>query len=391
MKYCMQCGTGNNDEARFCTKCGEALDPSEQAPESNREPLDSSEQQPQPSSPPDESVQQLSPAETATMPLQTVADTADTADTSHAQSSVVNHQGSPGGARAMGRAPIIAAVVTVVAILIGTGTIVTYNRGLWGDTTSSGDSVSTNVSPTPTDLEEDDSTSTSTQTPSESTEAEALLDRSALDAIVDANSTTSAAVAVQIVNNTDGYASRLASQRFVAAGMYLPVYLAAEGSNNAQALGDARTMMTNMDNEAGNGAIDELGGLGAVNNWANSSGYADTRLERNFGDVQAADAGYENMTSAQNAADILAQFASGGDTSLMNFDLASEGVVIPDGVNVHAHRGMGIKNAYNYFIIMSQGDKSAAVAVMTQDEGKERAAALASQVMAEVRRTALKD
>lgn len=64
--------------------------------------------------------------------------------------------------------------------------------------------------------------------------------------------------------------------------------------------------------------------------------------------------------------------------------IASEGVSVPSGMTVHAHRGMGIRNTWNYFAIVEAHGHKAAVSVVTQNQGKDRAAQLMSQVLASV-------
>ncbi len=68
----------------------------------------------------------------------------------------------------------------------------------------------------------------------------------------------------------------------------------------------------------------------------------------------------------------------------MSYDIASEGVRIPEGATIHAHRGMGIQDAYNYFVVISDGRAKVALAVMTENLGQERAADLISQMLATV-------
>lgn len=172
------------------------------------------------------------------------------------------------------------------------------------------------------------------------------------------------------------------SKKFVAAGLYLPVYLASQGNGNAEGL--ANTMMAGMDNSAGNQAVGALGGWSAVNSWLSSHGYSGTSFNRDFGDVQASNAGYENYSTARDAARMLVAVDAVGDTGLMNTDIASEGVVIPSGMTVHAHRGMGIQNTWNYFAIVEVNGNKAAVSVVTQNQGQDRAAQLMSQVLASV-------
>ena len=172
------------------------------------------------------------------------------------------------------------------------------------------------------------------------------------------------------------------SKKFVAAGLYLPVYLASQGNGNAEGL--ANTMMTGMDNSAGNQAVGALGGWSAVNSWLSSHGHRGTSFNRDFGDVQASNAGYENYSTARDAARMLVAVDAVGGTGLMNTDIASEGVVIPSGMTVHAHRGMGIQNTWNYFAIVEVNGNKAAVSVVTQNQGQDRAAQLMSQVLASV-------
>ena len=70
-----------------------------------------------------------------------------------------------------------------------------------------------------------------------------------------------------------------------------------------------------------------------------------------------------------------------GSYRLVDYDIASEGVRIPAGATVHAHRGMGIQDAYNYFVVIADGGTSVGVAVMTRDLGKEQAARLTSDIL----------
>ena len=68
----------------------------------------------------------------------------------------------------------------------------------------------------------------------------------------------------------------------------------------------------------------------------------------------------------------------------MTADIAKEGVKIPSGMTVHAHRGQGIKDTWNYFIIVENSHSKAAIAIATQNQGKEKAAEIASRVLAEM-------
>ncbi|NEG55707.1 hypothetical protein GFD21_08040 [Bifidobacterium sp. SMA15] len=171
--------------------------------------------------------------------------------------------------------------------------------------------------------------------------------------------------------------------RFEAAGLYLPVYLAANSAGGS-AQSEATTAMSGMDNNAANSAVADMGGWSAVNSWLSSHGYSDTSFNRNFGDVAASQAGYTNQSSSADAVRMLAAVDAAGGTNLMNVDIASEGVSIPSGMSVHAHRGMGIQNTWNYFAIVETNGHKAAVSVVTQNQGKTVAAQIMSDVLASV-------
>ncbi|KFI56036.1 serine hydrolase [Bifidobacterium callitrichos] len=174
-----------------------------------------------------------------------------------------------------------------------------------------------------------------------------------------------------------------ARTKFVSAGLYLPVYLAAR-SNGGDSLTEAQTMMSTMDNAAANQAIADFGGFEAVNLWLKQHGYADTTLDRNFGDVQASNAGYENTSSTFDAVRMLAAVDAAGVSDLMNVDVAAEGVAIPSDMTIHAHRGQGIKNTWNYFAVVTTPHGKAAVALATQNQGKGTAAQIMSDVLADI-------
>ena len=223
-----------------------------------------------------------------------------------------------------------------------------------------------------------------TATPTVSGTPATDLDADKLQSIVNSYSSTDAAVSVRPVEDGDEFDSQQANSKFVAAGFYLPVYLSAKDAGNASTMSSAESMMRTMSNDDGNTAIGDLGGLSALNGWASGAGYGNTDFQRMFGDVAASNSGYENYTSASDATKMLAATAKAGGTGLMSFDLASEGVNAPSGTTLNGHRGQGIKNSYNFFILMKTGKTDVAVAVLTQNMGKDRAAALTSDILAEV-------
>ncbi|KAB7790911.1 serine hydrolase [Bifidobacterium leontopitheci] len=226
--------------------------------------------------------------------------------------------------------------------------------------------------------------------------AAAAPDDTKLSKITDAYSSDEVAVSAMFLdgsstsNDSDSGTSddavantNAARSRFVSAGLYLPVYLAAQDYDSSVQT-NARTMMSKMDNDAGNQAILGMGGFDKVNGWLSEHGYDDTSFDRHFGDVQASNDGHENYSSTYDAVRMLAAVDQAGGTGLMTTDIAKEGVKVPSGMTVHAHRGQGIKNTWNYFIIAETSHGKAAIAVATQNQGKEKAAEIASKVLAEM-------
>ncbi|KFJ00990.1 serine hydrolase [Bifidobacterium stellenboschense] len=246
--------------------------------------------------------------------------------------------------------------------------------------TSSGDSSSSSS--------DDDSSGSGS---SKSTKTPKITDDQ-LKKIADQYSSSDVAVSAMIIGSGSSSGSSKSGSpssteqghtRFEAAGLYLPVYLAAQDYGGVAA-SQANVMMSGMDNNAGNSAVAAMGGWSAVNSWLSSNGYNDTSFNRNFGDVAASNAGYTNQSSSADTARMLAAVEQKGGTSLMNVDIASEGVSIPSGMTVHAHRGMGIQNTWNYFAVVEAHGRKAAVSVVTQNQGKDQAARLMSQVLSSV-------
>lgn len=302
---------------------------------------------------------------------------------------------APTTGRGMGKggkiALLVVAVIAVVALVV-TGTVlgirtVDAHTGTVGEQTVDGDAAS--------DGEEDDGADDDGAADAEDADgdedgdadgdgdaaASRTLDQKSVDAIIDGYSDTDAAVAVMTADGLRSYSSRYAESRYVAAGLYLPVYLAYTAKNPGQPSDSAGEMLRSMNNDAANAVIDSIGGLDALNAWLADNRYSRTTFGRRFGDVAASEDGYENYTSADDAARMLSECIKDGSYELMGYDIASEGVDIPAGATVHAHRGMGIQDAYNYFVVLSNGDESVGVAVMTRNLGKERTAGLTSDIL----------
>lgn len=414
MVYCTECGFANNDGDAFCTQCGTPLE----HPDAGAAPSAAAA--------PDRTLvesaaapQYVAPASPAAAPAPgmvpvppVVGAPAPTVPAGAVPGTPVppanGTQGQPQRKRSTAIIVILIALICVVSLVIGL--FVTHSMGLWGAGQSTQTAQSTNEADTDQskngtstkDKKQSESESDKTKdsedkkdTKSEKTEETGpVITSSQLSAIADSYSSSDVAVSAVVIDSkvtnakssSDAVIATTAQsgKQFVAAGLYLPVYLAAMDSGNDDAKAQAATMMSTMDNASGNNAAAALGGWDAVNSWASSHGYSGTTFSRNYGDVAASNNGYENYSSSRDAALMLASVDAKGGASLMNVDIASEGVTIPSGMTVHAHRGQGIQDTWNYFAIVEANGHKAAVAVTTQYQGKAVAAELMSKVLASV-------
>ncbi|MBW3089283.1 zinc-ribbon domain-containing protein [Bifidobacterium miconisargentati] len=422
MVYCTECGFANNDGDAFCTQCGTPLEhpdagaapsaaaaPDRTLVEPAAAPQRYAAPAPQAAAPAPGMVPAPPVVGAPAGPINgTTAPTVPAAAVPGAPVPPANGApAQPQRKRSTAVIVILIALICVVSLVIGL--FVTHSMGLWG----ANQSAQTTQTASGTDGQSKGGTSSKSKKQSESEadktkdgedkqdtkseEAEEtgpVITSSQLSEIADSYSSSDVAVSAVVIDDKVAKAkssedaviatTAQSGKQFVAAGLYLPVYLAAMDSGNDDAKAQAATMMSTMDNASGNNAAAALGGWDAVNSWASSHGYSGTTFSRNYGDVAASNNGYENYSSSRDAALMLASVDAKGGTSLMNVDIASEGVTIPSGMTVHAHRGQGIQDTWNYFAIVEANGHKAAVAVTTQYQGKAVAAELMSKVLASV-------
>ena len=412
MVYCTECGFANEQGNAFCSQCGSPLEQPEANPaapayDDNALTLVKQPAAPLPAVAPPTAPGSAVPGSMAPGPM-----TAGPA----APASPEPPAGRPGGDHTKAVVIVLIALICVVALVIGL--FVTHSMGLWGaqpqaqtsvqstgsdasdsaddGTTDSSDAKSKakkNTSDSAKDKNSDDSSKKSST--EKSKPSTPVITSSQLSDIADSYSSSDVAVSAMVIDGTYADSSEDATiattsqsgKQFVAAGLYLPVYLAAQDNGDDNAKAQANAMMGSMDNNAGNMAAAAVGGWSGVNSWASSHGYKGTSFNRDFGDVAASNAGYENYSSSRDAARMLAAVDAKGGASLMNVDIASEGVTIPSDMIVHAHRGQGIQDTWNYFAIVEANGHKAAVAVVTQYQGQSVAADLMSRVLASVDKT----
>lgn len=436
MRFCTNCGKRIETDARFCMYCGTPVDPPAETaepaassayagPNSPTEPIDLTKPEvpqstgtfrnrgtvPPVPNPPRQrmteyvprpaSIPEARPGDALADDLASIASgtgpnpypipastgttgTSSGAPATHAPSaaSTSNHR------RRVTVAAAVAAVIAVVALVATTAFLVTTGFGRQGKTPTSASSDgqgSSSQSSNSTDKPDSSGSDGSNGSDASSTKP----DEDSLSSITERYSSTDVSVSAMFLNEDGSYETKdvantaAARTKFVSAGLYLPVYLAAR-SDGGDSLTEARTMMSTMDNGAANRAIADFGGFEAINLWLKQHNYQDTTVDRNFGDTQASAAGYENTSSTFDAVRMLAAVDAAGAADLMNVDIASEGVAVPSDMTIHAHRGQGIRNTWNYFAIVSTPHGKAAVALATQNQGKATAAQVMSDILADI-------
>lgn len=307
-----------------------------------------------------------------------------------AATSNANSSGSATSSSSTRRMGIIVAIISVIAVIAIVTTVILGHQLASERAASTASNTSASAASPSSSASSDSSSTTSASPDSSSADAAVSFSSADFDSIIDAYSTTDVAVSISTVGaDATTYDSKQSNQRLVAAGLYLPVYLAAT-NNGETSNATASDMMSSMNNDAANQLIADLGGTQGVNAWLSSHGYASTELQRNYGDVAASNEGKENYTSAQDAVAMLNAVAKTSAVSLMSVDVASSGVTIPEGMTVAAHRGSGIQNSVNYFLIVKDKGVTVSVAIMTHDQGDTRAAQLTTAVLSRIHRSITK-
>lgn len=353
VKYCMHCGAQLREGDKFCRSCGEPVTTQPQV--EHTQVMNAVPAAPNtPQTPPAAPLPPTNGAPNAGMPPY-AAPTAPAVSASAAKSR-----------RTL--IAVIAALVVVALIVVGVVLVVRAQQGTG--------QVQSAAEPSATSSEQSDDASKSTKSSKKFS-----FNTAKLDSIV--HSAQPSAVALSTTDSTADYSSSNASTRYVAAGLYWPVYLAYtdNGKHNSDSAGQ---MIRTMDNSIANQLIDSLGGTSKLNDWLKKNGYANTEFQRHFGDVEASNAGQENYSSAQDSVKMLNKASELGESNVMNFDVTSEGVQIPSGMSVHAHRGQGVGNAYNYFVVAKDSGKTFSIVLYTQNQGEDAAADLLTNVLDEV-------
>lgn len=285
---------------------------------------------------------------------------------------------------------VVAVVACVVVIaLIVSGVMVWRSRNTKESQVQSGasaPSASSNSSSTKSPAKKSKSPSAKSTESTSSDTASRVLDKQVMDAIVDTynSGSSNAAVSVMTSDNLKSYSSSKASYSMNAAGLYLPPWLAYYDLVGGSPAGGYQSVLSSMDNDKANELIDRDGGMDMLNSWLSAHDYNETRFGHLYGDVNASENGYNNTTSSDDAAKMLTQLIAKGEDGLLSYNVTSDGVVVPDGATVHAHRGMGVGDAYDYFMVVSNGSKKVVVVVLTEGQTKEQAASLTSNVLKQV-------
>lgn len=397
--FCTNCGQPNDDTAKFCINCGNRLVP-ESGPAYERA------QEPQ--SWECSFCRSLNDADcvfcTYCGQRRHIVDDAEEPDTAgewatspseYAQLEAVASSPEPGVQSRKGKYGLVAAVV-VVALIVGGGLLWCRHSGNGvhdaSETTETADS-SDSAKREKAQKKESKKESKKETKSSSSDSAKKTLDRKTMDALVNPYDTSSGSVAVSVMTSdkTVSYSSKHAYLSMSSAGLYLPPWLDYYDKSGSSPASDYSAALTSMDNDKANDLIDAVGGLDALNSWLDARGYSSTCFGHRYGDVETAGLGYQNTTSSDDAAKMLTAMIAKGDDGLLTYDVTTDGVNVPSGATVHAHRGMGVGDAYDYYMVVSNGSRKVAVVVLTQNQSKKQAVSLTSGVLRQVWNTMLSD
>lgn len=421
VRVCKACGAANDLSSRFCTTCGNPLAtdsgiatqtvstdngqkaavPTLPTPTTSLPAVPSSTSDaatvpiaPVPSSetPLSSPVPVSTPGPTPESPTRSVRPTVSQIPSVLSSSNAGNNAlyGTAGGNKDdRGRRIVVIVIAAVVVIaLVISGVLVwrsSNSKASQAKAQSQASSAIANNSKKKSTAKKPKKSATAKPKKSASDTASQVLDKQVMDAIVNTYNTGSGHAAVSVMSgNVDSYASSTASNSMNAAGLYLPPWLAYYDLVGGSPAGGYGPALSAMDNGTANELIDSDGGMVALNSWLDSHGYSETRFGHLYGDVSASENGYQNTTSSKDAANLLTQLIAKGEDDLLNYDIASDGVSVPDGATVHAHRGMGVGNAYDYYMVVSDGSKKIVVVVLTEGQTKEQAASLTSVVLQQV-------
>ena len=397
-RTCPACGAANESSSRFCTTCGKPLDINADAAATQgkavplpapvgEQPIASSPTVPMPAVPlpsaPSPSAAAGPSMQPAGFPMPPTAVPASPAGQNPDRTATVT------GGKGRRLALIIIAIIVVIALVVS-GVLVWQSRKSNGSQTQAGtsaQSAATKSGKKESATQKPKKSAAAKKSPSASPDtASRVLDKPVMDAIVDTYNSGSgnAAVSVMTSDNLKSYSSSKASYSMSAAGLYLPPWLAYYDLVGGSPAGGYQSVLSSMDNGKANELIDRDGGMDMLNSWLKAHDYDDTSFEHLYGDVNASEDGYDNTTSSDDAAKMLTQLMTKGEDGLLGYNIASDGVAVPDGATVHAHRGMGVGDAYDYYMVVSNGSKKVAVVVLTQGQTKEQAASLTSNVLKQV-------
>lgn len=371
--FCTQCGSQNEENSKFCDTCGAPLENTQQ---------DNAGAQNESQEAPTQAIFYQNSYPTN----QPYAN-----DAQYFQADVANYDANADKNKKRIIITVISAIVACV-LVIGGGVWWYVNNEQSAKARNQAKLEQTKKKPKKhvkedDDLDSDDDSDSSDDSENENNSDSAIsagkkLNTQKIDNLIkDFAQTHSVSVAISDRNKIV-YETTDSHTQFPAVGFYFPVILHAQEVADYNYEKQYENVIKTMSNASANELIDAQGGLDGLNNWLSTNGYSDTSFARKFGDVNAAKAGNDNYTSAHDAAMMLSK-AMGNSfiTNPTGYNVAADGVRIPSGITIMAHRGQGIKNAYNYFMIIKSGDKMLGMSVLTSSAPKSDVAELVSKLL----------
>ncbi len=184
-------------------------------------------------------------------------------------------------------------------------------------------------------------------------------------------------ISVAVYDNLSGryYSSANSQQRYVAWGLYLPVYLAYSRywGSNSSVLNNILSSDPGVCNNNANSAIRDWGGLYSLNSWLEEEFDVNaTSYGRYFGDTSSS---YENYTSASEALKFLKAFNENDYYGKLTYNLSSFSIAAPSTARVYAQIGTenrNVRKEMNFFGIVKGDNSDYCVAILTKNSASSR-------------------
>ncbi len=267
------------------------------------------------------------------------------------------------------KAPAI--IITILSILLVTAIGILVFFMLNNEKTDNASSIRSNPSENASDSEviEEDTNNTSESDDFQNTETLPDLNEAINEFI---SHRASSDISVSVIDNKSAktYMSEYSDIKYVAWGLYLPVYLAytSRQSYSSDIANDIMSNDVSVCNECANEAINAFGSPNAITTVIRSKyGTVNTSYGRLFGDINASG---DNYTTANDAVSFLYHLNDNAEFSKLSYDLSDFNITVPYNVNIYAHAGTenrNVRDELNLYAIVKGANVDYCIAIMTKN------------------------